>query len=160
MGNSLVEQQLITNFFVYYPKGGALYDSDGLLIALNKAMCEKFAITDLSDFLLSNLFETTFLSDMQKTYLRNGSVVSDNLPVGFSIIPGFSEDGKIIGYTLLLTDPSPKEWDVTMYDQKMRELTDISEKVAEAVPDTILLVNDKLIVERIIAYAAETCITP
>ena len=47
-----------------------------------------------------------------------------------------------------------------MYDQKMRELTDISEKVAEAVPDTILLVNDKLIVERIIAYAAETCITP
>ena len=123
-------------------------------------MCEKFAITDLSDFLLSNLFETTFLSDMQKTYLRNGSVVSDNLPVGFSIIPGFSEDGKIIGYTLLLTDPSPKEWDVTMYDQKMRELTDISEKVAEAVPDTILLVNDKLIVERIIAYAAETCITP
>lgn len=36
MGNSLVEQQLITNFFVYYPKGGALYDSDGLLIALNK----------------------------------------------------------------------------------------------------------------------------
>ena len=27
MGNSLVEQQLITNFFVYYPKGGALYDS-------------------------------------------------------------------------------------------------------------------------------------
>ena len=160
MGNSLVEQQLITNFFVYYPKGGALYDSDGLLIALNKAMCEKFAITDLSDFLLSNLFETTFLSDMQKTYLRNGSVVSDNLPVGFSIIPGFSEDGKIIGYTLLLIDPSPKEWDVTMYDQKMRELTDISEKVAEAVPDTILLVNDKLIVERIIAYAAETCITP
>ena len=160
MGNSLVEQQLITNFFVYYPKGGALYDSDGLLIALNKAMCEKFAITDLSDFLLSNLFETTFLSDMQKTYLRNGSVVSHNLPVGFSIIPGFSEDGKIICYTLLLTDPSPKEWDVTMYDQKMRELTDISEKVAEAVPDTILLVNDKLIVERIIAYAAETCITP
>ena len=66
--------------------------------------------------------------------MRNGSVVSHNLPVGFSIIPGFSEDGKIIGYTLLLTDPSPKEWDVTMYDQKMRELTDISEKVAEAVP--------------------------
>ncbi len=158
MGNSLVEQQLITNFFVYYPKGGALYDSDGLLIALNKAMCEKFAITDLSDFLLSNLFETTFLSDMQKTYLRNGSVVSDNLPVGFSIIPGFSEDGKIIGYTLLLTDPSPKEWDVTMYDQKMRELTDISEKVAEAVPDTILLVNDKLIVERIMAKVVQKCL--
>ncbi|GGK10250.1 PAS domain-containing sensor histidine kinase [Parabacteroides faecis] len=160
MGNSLVEQQLITNFFNYYPQGGALYDGDGLLIALNKAMCEKFAITDISDFLLSNLFETTFLSDIQKTYLRNGSVVSHNLPLGFSIIPGFNEEGGIIGYTLLLTDPASKEWDVMSYDQKMRELADISEKVAESIPDTILLVNEELVVERIIAYATETCITP
>lgn len=160
MGNSVIEQQLITNFFVYYPQGGALYDKDGLLIALNKAMREKFALTDNDDFLLNNLFETTLLSDLQKTYLRNGSVVSHNLPLGFSIIPGFDADGGIIGYTLLLTGPAPKDLDVTVYDRKMREMADISQKVVEAIPDTILLVNDKLIVERIIAYASETCITP
>lgn len=160
MENSLVKQQLITNFFVYYPKGGALYDSNGLLIALNKAMCEKFAIKDTSDFLLTNLFEATYLSDAQKAHLKNGSIVSHTLPIGYSIIPGFDEDGAIIGYTLLLTDSGDQELNVAKYDQKMRELEDISEKVAEAIPDTILLINEKLVVERIIAYAAETCITP
>lgn len=160
MENSLVKQQLITNFFVYYPKGGALYDSNGLLIALNKAMCEKFAIKDTSDFLLNNLFEATYLSDAQKAHLKNGSIVSHTLPIGYSIIPGFDEDGAIIGYTLLLTDSGDQELNVAKYDQKMRELEDISEKVAEAIPDTILLINEKLVVERIIAYAAETCITP
>lgn len=160
MENSLVKQQLITNFFVYYPKGGALYDSNGLLIALNKAMCEKFAIKDTSDFLLNNLFEATYLSDAQKAHLKNGSIVSHTLPTGYSIIPGFDEEGTIIGYTLLLTDSGDQELNVAKYDQKMRELEDISEKVAEAIPDTILLINEKLVVERIIAYAAETCITP
>lgn len=160
MENSLVKQQLITNFFVYYPKGGALYDSNGLLIALNKAMCEKFAIKDTSDFLLNNLFEATYLSDAQKAHLKNGSIVSHTLPIGYSIIPGFDEEGTIIGYTLLLTDSGDQELNVAKYDQKMRELEDISEKVAEAIPDTILLINEKLVVERIIAYAAETCITP
>lgn len=160
MENSIVKQQLITNFFTYFPRGGALYDSNGLLIALNKAMCEKFAIKKTSDFLLGNLFETTYLSDAQKAHLKNGSIVSHTLPVGFSIIPGFDEDEKIVGYTLLLTDSEESNTDVTRYDRKMRELEDISEKVAESVPDTILLVNDKLHVERIIAFAAETCITP
>lgn len=160
MENSLVKQQLITNFFVYYPKGGALYDSNGLLIALNKAMCEKFAIKDTSDFLLNNLFEATYLSDAQKAHLKNGSIVSHTLPTGYSIIPGFDEEGTIIGYTLLLTDSGDQELNVAKYDQKMRELEDISEKVVEAIPDTILLINEKLVVERIIAYAAETCITP
>lgn len=160
MENSLVKQQLITNFFVYYPKGGALYDSNGLLIALNKAMCEKFAIKDTSDFLLNNLFEATYLSDAQKAHLKNGSIVSHTLPTGYSIIPGFDEEGTIIGYTLLLTDSGDQELNVAKYDLKMRELEDISEKVAEAIPDTILLINEKLVVERIIAYAAETCITP
>lgn len=160
MDNSIVKQQLITNFFTYFPKGGALYDCNGLLIALNKAMCEKFAIKKTSDFLLGNLFETTYLSDAQKAHLKNGSIVSHTLPVGFSIIPGFDEDEKIIGYTLLLMDIGESDTDMTRYDQKMRELEDISEKVAESVPDTILLVNDKLHVERIIAFATETCITP
>ena len=160
MENTLVKLQLLTNFFTYYPKGGALYDSNGQLVALNKAMSEKFPVTEVSDFLLNNLFETNYLSDMQKTYLRSGSVVSHTLPIGFSIIPGFNEENKIIGYTLLLTDSGPEEQDIARYDRQLQELTDISKKVAESVPDTILLVNNRLIVERIIAYAAETYITP
>lgn len=160
MENTLVKLQLLTNFFTYYPKGGALYDSNGQLVALNKAMSEKFPVTAVSDFLLNNLFETNYLSDIQKTYLRKGSVVSHTLPMGFSIIPGFNEDNEIIGYTLLLTDSDPEEQDIARYDQKLQELTDISKKVAESVPDTILLVNSQLVVERIIAYATETCITP
>lgn len=84
----MVEQQLITNFFNYYPQGGALYDGDGLLIALNKAMCEKFAITDISDFLLSNLFETTFLSDIQKLIFGMGVWSVTICLSGFLLFPG------------------------------------------------------------------------
>lgn len=160
MENSLVKRQLITNFFTYYPKGGALYDNNGLLIALNKVMCEKFAIKETTDFLLNNLFETTYLSEAQKAHLKNGSIISHTSPLGYSIIPGFNEEGAIIGYTLLLTDLTEAELNALSYDRKMREMEDISKKVAASVPDTILLINDKLIVERIIAYAAETCITP
>lgn len=160
MKNEQVKLQLLTNFFTFYPKGGALYDCDGQLVALNKAMREKFLIREESDFLLNNLFDTSYLSDIQKTYLRNGSAISDVLPTGFSIIPGFNENNEIVGYTLMLTDQDPAEGDIVRYDSKMQEQADISKKVAESVPDTILLVNNQLIVERIIAYATETCITP
>lgn len=160
MEDSLVKEVLVTNFFTYYPQGGALYDSNGLLIALNKAMYDRFAIKEPSDFILNNLFENTYLSDIQKQYLRNGSAVSDSLPMGYSIIPGFDEAGNIVGYTLLLTLSEWEETDIARYDQKLHDLENISKKVAESIPDTILLVNSDLIVERIIAYAAETCITP
>lgn len=155
-----VKQQLLTDFFTYYPMGGALYDKEGALIDINKSMGEKFAITDKADFLLSNLFGTNFLSDRQKDHLRNGSVVSDHMPVGFSIIPSTNGEGGRIGYTLLLTDMLPAKLDVTSYDRRLMEMADMSQRVAEAVPDTILLVNHELVVERIIAYAPETCITP
>lgn len=155
-----VKQRLLTDFFTYYPKGAALYDIKGALLDMNKAMCEKFTITDKNDLLLNNLFETGYLSDLQLKHLQSGSVVSGTMPIGFTIIPGIIESGETIGYTLLLTATNPLETGITRYDSKMRELQDISEKLAEAVPDTILLVNCDLKVERIIAYAAETCITP
>lgn len=125
MEDSLVKQVLVTNFFAYYPLGGALYDSNGLLIAINKAMCDKFAIKDSSDFFLNNLFENAFLSDAQKQFLRKGSVVNDTVPTGYSIIPGFDETGGIVGYTLLLTTPEGKELDVTRHDQILREQEDV-----------------------------------
>ena len=140
--------------------GGALYDKNGALIDINKSLNEKFPFTNEADFLLNNLFRTDLLTDLQKQYLRGGSVVSGSLPVPYSIIPSMNEDRDILGYTLLLTGNPAVGQEAAGYDRELKELTDMSQKMAEAVPDTILLVNKQLVVERIIAYAVETCITP
>ena len=157
---SEVKQRLLTDFFTYYPMGGALYDKNGALIDINKSLNEKFPFTNEADFLLNNLFRTDLLTDLQKQYLRGGSVVSGSLPVPYSIIPSMKENREILGYTLLLTGNPAVGQEAAGYDRELKELTDMSQKMAEAVPDTILLVNKQLIVERIIAYAVETCITP
>ena len=157
---SEVKQRLLTDFCTYYPMGGALYDKNGALIDINKSLNEKFPFTNEADFLLNNLFRTDLLTDLQKQYLRGGSVVSGSLPVPYSIIPSMNEDRDILGYTLLLTGNPAVGQEAAGYDRELKELTDMSQKMAEAVPDTILLVNKQLVVERIIAYAVETCITP
>ena len=157
---SEVKQRLLTDFFTYYPMGGALYDKNGALIDINKSLNEKFPFTNEADFLLNNLFRTDLLTDLQKQYLRGGSVVSGSLPVPYSIIPSMNENREILGYTLLLTGNPAVGQEAAGYDRELKELTDMSQKMAEAVPDTILLVNKQLVVERIIAYAVETCITP
>ena len=157
---SEVKQRLLTDFFTYYPMGGALYDKNGALIDINKSLNEKFPFTNEADFLLNNLFRTDLLTDLQKQYLRGGSVVSGSLPVPYSIIPSMKENREILGYTLLLTGNPAVGQEAAGYDRELKELTDMSQKMAEAVPDTILLVNKQLVVERIIAYAMETCITP
>lgn len=155
-----VKQILLSDFFTYYPAGGALYDKSGALLEMNRTLCEKFGVEDQHDFILNNLFDTDYLTDLQKNHLKNGSVLADNHPIGYTIIPGFDTEGNIIGYTLLLTDNHFADPDMIRYDKKMRELKYISDKVVQSVPDTIILINDRLVVERIITYASETCITP
>ncbi|WP_297906304.1 HAMP domain-containing sensor histidine kinase [uncultured Parabacteroides sp.] len=154
-----VKQRLLTDFFTYYPMGGALYGKDGVLIDINKSLQEKFPFTNKTDFLLYNLFQADLLTDLQKRYLREGSVVSGSLPIPYSIIPSMNEDKEILGYTLLLTGNPSTEQETAHCGQVLEELTDMSRKMVEAIPDTILLVNKQLVVERIIAYATETCIT-
>ena len=83
-------------FFTYYPMGGALYDKNGALIDINKSLNEKFPFTNEADFLLNNLFRTDLLTDLQKQYLRGGSVVSGSLPVPYSIIPSMNENREIL----------------------------------------------------------------
>lgn len=56
MTDSIVKQQLLTDFFTNYPLGAALYDSEGILMDINKAMAEKFTLTNKTDFLLNHLF--------------------------------------------------------------------------------------------------------
>lgn len=160
MNETSVKQILLSDFFTYYPAGGALYDKSGSLLEMNNTLCEKFSIQNKHDFILNNLFDNDYLSDLQKNHLKNGSVLADNQPIGYTIIPGSDQEGNIVGYTLLLTDSDLSDMDIVRYDKKMRELKDISDKVAQSVPDTILLINNRLVVERIITYASETCITP
>lgn len=160
MNNKEAKQHLLVDFFANYPLGGALYNSEGALIELNRALCERFQLKKDSDFLLNNLFESAYLSDLQKEHLLHGNAICDTCPVGYTIVPSDDASGQRAGYTLLLTDAGTSEKDLLRYNSKIEELKVMSEKVAESVPDTILLVNDRLVVERIIAYATETCITP
>lgn len=148
-------QQLLTDFFLNYPKEAAFFNCEGKLMDANKALRRRIVLEN-NDAIFNNLFETPFFSDLQKEHLRNGSIITNSYPFDLTVIPGQDEDGKITGYTLLLVGTEP---DIVKYNRKVRELEDMTEKVAESIPDTILLVNDKLIVERIIAFAAETCIT-
>lgn len=160
MTDSFVKQQLLTDFFTNYPWGAALYDSEGNLMDINKAMAERFSLTDKSDFLLNHLFESDYLSDLQKKHLQSGNAIADSSPIRFSIFPSKDAEGQTIGYTFLLSDPLFMGKNNFPYENNFDELKDISEEVAAAIPDTILLVNQDLVVRRIIAYAAETCITP
>lgn len=160
MSDSSVNEQLLKDFFTLYPLGGALYDREGRLLEINKALTERFSLTDQMDFLLNHLFESDYLSDLQKNHLRSGNAIHDLFPIPYAITPSFDARQQIIGYTLLLMDPSSIDKNQASYDSQLQELKDISEKVAASVPDTILLVNDQLTVDRIIAYATETCITP
>lgn len=160
MTDSIVKQQLLTDFFTNYPLGAALYDSEGGLMDINKAMAEKFTLTNKTDFLLNHLFESDYLSDLQKNHLWSGNAIADTSPLHFSITPSKDSEGKTIGYTFLLSDPLFMGNTSLPYENDSDELKDISEKVAASIPDTILLVNRELMVQRIIAYAAETCITP
>lgn len=50
---SEVKQRLLTDFFTYYPMGGALYDKNGALIDINKSLNEKFPFTNEADFLFT-----------------------------------------------------------------------------------------------------------
>ena len=64
---SEVKQRLLTDFFTYYPMGGALYDKNGALIDINKSLNEKFPFTNEADFLLNNLFRTDIVDRSSKT---------------------------------------------------------------------------------------------
>lgn len=160
MNDSSVNRHLLKDFFTHYPLGGALYDAEGRLLEVNPALSERFSLSGPMDFLLNHLFESDYLSDLQKNHLRSGNAIRDVFPIPYALTPSFDTEHNIVGYTLLLMDVHSMDKHQETYDTRLQELKDISEKVAASVPDTILLVNDRLTVDRIIAYATETCITP
>ena len=66
------KQRLLTDFFTYYPMGGALYDKNGALIDINKSLNEKFPFTNEADFLLNNLFSYRFVDRSSKNNICVG----------------------------------------------------------------------------------------
>lgn len=159
MDDTKVKNLLLNDSFVYYPVGAALYNKEGEIIAVNRAIYTNFGIKDKSEFLIPNLFETSLFSDLQKVHLRRGSTVNDMSVVSLSVIPSQDKNGEIMGYTLLLAD-SPKKDIGGRQEQKLQEFLNITEKITQSVPDTILLINRKLRIERIIAVASDSRINP
>lgn len=153
-------QQLFIDFFNEHPKGAALYDKGGRLQYINRALKKKQAVFDKQLLNFNSLFDWEQLTEREKELLRNGESLCFIRPSRFAITPCKSDDGQVTGYIFFCQEDKSDFCGRSANDEKIRELEYMNKKVAEAVPDTILLVNRKLVVERVIAYAAETCITP
>lgn len=153
-----VDYRLFCVFFEEHSKGAALYDKCGKLQKVNAVLKRRWAIVDETGVKFRSLFDSEFFTDTEKETLRAGGTLCFIRPSRFSIVPGKDAEGRITGYIFFCQEQSA--CDRLNRDQKLEELKEINEKVAQAVPDTILLINRELVVERVIAYAAETCITP
>ena len=54
MNETSVKQILLSDFFTYYPAGGALYDKSGSLLEMNNTLCEKFSIQKKQNIMVAN----------------------------------------------------------------------------------------------------------
>lgn len=110
MEDSIIKTYLLTDFFVNNPLGGALFDGEGNVLDINKAVCKQFSIADKDEFLLKNLFKTEILTNLQKEHLLNGHAVNHlQLPFHFTINPIQGPTNERIGYLLLFTDKIGEE---------------------------------------------------
>lgn len=155
-----INQQLFIDFFNEHPKGAALYDKNGLLQKVNMVLKRKWALFDKHGLKFSSLFDSQLFTLEEKHQLRMGETLCLIQPSRFSIVPCKDENGDIAGYIFFCQTKDSEACSNLTRDEKIKELKDINEKVAKAVPDTILLINRDLVVERVIAYASETCVTP
>lgn len=155
-----INQQLFIDFFNEHPKGAALYDKNGILQKVNVVLQRKWALFDKHGLKFSSLFKSEVFTSEEKDKLRAGETLCFIQPARFSIISSRDSDGNISGYIFFCQSQDTEACSSISREEKIKQLKDINEKVAKAVPDTILLINRELVVERVIAYARETCITP
>lgn len=161
INNLVSDSRLFKDFFEIHPMGAALYDEKGVLLHMNEAFQSKCSFFPDDTTMFKSLFESSFLTKEQKELLCTGEMICCISPVRFSLKPVWCEKGLVSGYVLLFHECSNTGVsEVNRQNEKIRELEIINQKVAEAIPDTIILINKDLKVERIIAYASETCITP
>ena len=59
--DSNIFNTLVSNTFYSCPLGGAIYDTEGNLIDLNKAMFAHFSLADKHDFIIEHLFNNIVL---------------------------------------------------------------------------------------------------
>lgn len=100
---------LLSASFDCCPLGGAIFDKDGRLKALNKAMYAHFSLSDKQDFMLVNLFDNYLLPAYQQTALKNGDAISCDEPVSFRVEANYSANEGLVGYTLWLNQQHQSE---------------------------------------------------
>lgn len=148
-------------FFDIHPMGAALYDKEGVLLHMNKTMFFHHSFFQDEEFIIKSFSDSELLTQEQKHLLQRGETVCCLSPYRFSLIPLKNEENEIVNYVLFCHEYSKvKDSDSYRQYEKIKELETMNQKVAEAIPDTILLINSRLRVERVIAYATDTCITP
>ncbi|MEG1749834.1 MAG: HAMP domain-containing sensor histidine kinase [Tannerellaceae bacterium] len=109
MEDHLLTDYLVSAAFFSCPLGGAVYDKEGRLEALNKAMYAHFSISDKQDFLIFNLFDNLVMSAYQRAELKNGNPIRSDEPVPFRVEPNYKEREGLIGYTLWLEGQDKSE---------------------------------------------------
>ena len=85
--DSNIFNTLVSNTFYSCPLGGAIYDTEGNLIDLNKAMFAHFSLADKHDFIIEHLFNNIVLTDSLKSSLRKGDAIICEEPVTFKVEP-------------------------------------------------------------------------
>ena len=109
--DSNIFNTLVSNTFYSCPLGGAIYDTEGNLIDLNKAMFAHFSLADKHDFIIEHLFNNIVLTDSLKSSLRKGDAIICEEPVTFKVEPIYTDEQGLSGYTLWLTQQGEKETD-------------------------------------------------
>lgn len=92
---------LLTDSFYTSFLGGAVYDEEGKLLELNKAMSLRFSLSRKQDFIIADLFDNVVLSEVQQKALKNGDTIICDEPVPFRVEPYYS-DMTLCGYSLWL----------------------------------------------------------
>lgn len=107
-GPCLVDYLLSASFYSC-PLGGAVFDREGNLKDLNKAMYAHFSLADKRDFMIANLFDNFVIPDYQQAALKNGDTIQCDEPISFKVEPDYSNREGVVGYTLWLDNQGHTE---------------------------------------------------
>ena len=111
MKNTDSMNDLLSATFYSCALAGAMYDKEGKLIDLNRAMITAFSLSDKHDFVIDNLFDNVVLNAHQQDLLREGETVVCDEPVPFKVEMIHSDCDDSIGYSLWLLEQGKSEVD-------------------------------------------------
>ena len=133
--DSNIFNTLVSNTFYSCPLGGAIYDTEGNLIDLNKAMFAHFSLADKHDFIIEHLFNNIVLTDSLKSSLRKGDAIICEEPVTFKVEPIYTDEQGLSGYTLWLTQQGEKDREFFLSQRFEHRLSYILDGTIEREPD-------------------------